>query len=44
MRDGGGAQCALQVAANASHGAVGKARLHTHTAAAALHEAATVQV
>lgn len=44
MRHGGGPQRALPVAADASHGAVGEARLYTHTAAVALHEAAAVQI
>lgn len=44
MRDSGGSQRALPLATNAPHGAVGEARLHSHTPTAALYEATTVQV
>jgi hypothetical protein len=44
MRDGGGAQRALPVAANAQNGTVGEARVHPHFASAAGDAAADVPV
>jgi hypothetical protein len=44
MRDGGGAQRALPVAANAQDGTVGEARVHPHFASAAGDAAADVPV
>lgn len=44
MRDGGGAQCALQVAANAQDGTLGEARVHPHFASAAGDAAANVPI